>query len=246
MYAAALLRGHVTEYNRRGLTLALVIATVFLPLMLLSGDFSARVLARTQLAKFAAIEGIFETTQGAPLYIGGWPDPATGEMKYGIPIPKLLSFLGYRDPNATVKGLNDFPPGTTPDPRLVHPFFQVMVGAFFVMLLAVAWFWWQRWRRREISSDKRLLRMLVIASPFGMIALEAGWLVTEFGRQPWIASGYMRVAEGVTPRTGIEVVFGVFLLVYIALTTGLLWLLLRPAPPRTGNPLAKEDAHVHA
>ena len=108
---------------------------------------------------------------------------------YGIEIPKLLSVLAHRDPDAVVEGLDAFPPGTTPDPRLVHPFFDLMVGSFFIMFAAAAWFWWLSWRRRGVPVDKWPLRALLCASPFGMIALESGWLVTEFGRQPWIIRG---------------------------------------------------------
>lgn len=244
LYAAALLRGHDTDYNRRALSLSMLVAAVFVPLMLLSGDFSARSVAHIDRPKFAAMEGIFETTRGAPLHLGGWPDPATQEVKYGLAIPKLLSFLGYRDFNAPVTGLNDFPPGTTPDPRKVHVFFQVMVGSFFVMLAAVAAYWWQRWRRPRLPAGRRTLRLIWLASPFGLIALEAGWLVTEFGRLPWIATDLMRVSEGVTPRQGIAWVFLAFLAVYVALTIGLLRLLVRPNPPATENPAAGRG-HVH-
>ncbi len=237
VYAWYLLRGHATQYNKRALTLALAVGGLFLPLMLISGDLSARFLAERQPAKFAAMEGIYETTAGAPLHVGGWPDPATGEVKYGIAIPKLLSVLGYGDPDATVKGLNDFEPGTTPDPRLVHTCFDLMVGSFFVMLLAAAWFWWLRWRRRTVPVGGWPLRAVVAAAPFGFVALESGWMVTEFGRQPWVVVGYLRVAEGVTPRGGIDLVFLAFMLVYVALTIGLLWLLRGPLVPRTGHPV---------
>jgi len=117
VYAVALLRGHVTEYNKRALSLALAVAGVTLPLMLVTGDLAARFLADREPAKFAAMEATFQTQAGAPLHIGGWPDPATGEVKYSIAIPKALSLLGYRDPDAVVRGLDDFPAGTTPDPR---------------------------------------------------------------------------------------------------------------------------------
>ena len=239
VYAVALLRGQRTEYNRRALSLALGVAAVALPLQFVSGDLSARFLAHNEPAKFAAMEGIFETTRGAPIHIGGWPDPATGEVKYSIEIPKLLSILADEDPNAEVKGLNDFPPGTTPDPRLVHLFFDLMVGSFFVMLAATAWYWWLRWRRKASPDGGWPLRMVAVAAPFGFIALESGSMVTEFGRQPWVVQGYLRVSEAATPRDGIALVLLAFVLVYIALTIGLLWLLLRgPFTPRTGNPAA--------
>ena len=242
VYAFALLRGQTTDYNKGALSLALAVVGVALPLQFISGDLSARFLAHEEPAKFAAMEGIFETTRGAPLTIGGWADPTAGEVKYGIEIPKVLSILAYEDPNATVRGLNDFPPGTTPDPRRVHLFFDAMVGAFTLMVLAVGWFWWLRWRRRAVPTGKWPLRALVAASPLGLIALECGWMVTEFGRQPWVVQGYLKVSEGVTPREGIGLVFLAFLLLYIALTIGLLWLLLRgPFTPRTGVPRVAEE-----
>jgi cytochrome d ubiquinol oxidase subunit I len=239
VYAVALLRGREPEYSRRALALCLVVGAVFLPLMPITGDYAARVVARTQAPKFAAMEGIFETTRGAPLHLGGWPDPATGEMRYSVEIPKLLSLLTFGDPDATVRGLNEFPPDRRPDPRLVHVPFQVMIGAFALMALPLAWGGWLWWRRRGRPLPRVYLRAVLAAAPFGLLALEAGWLVTEFGRQPWLAVGYMRLAEGVTPRTGLPWVFLAFIAVYVALTIGLIRLLLTPGPPRTGNPAAQ-------
>jgi cytochrome d ubiquinol oxidase subunit I len=231
VYAFYLLRGHVTTHNQRALTLALALASVVLPLMLVSGDLSARFLARQEPAKFAAMEALLTTQAGAPLHIGGWPDSATGDVKYSVAIPKLLSFLTYGDPNAVVQGLSDMPPGTTPDPRPVHLFFDLMVGSFFAMLTAAVWFWWLYWRRRAVPTSPWPLRAVLVASPLGFVALQAGWMVTEFGRQPWVVVGYMRVSQGVTPRSGIDLVFLLFMLVYAALTAGLLWLLLHRGGP---------------
>ena len=244
VYAAALLRGRSSESNKRSLTLSLAVASVSLPLMLVSGDWAAMTLAAQQKPKLAAMEALFTTARGAPLVIGGWPDPASGKVLYGVEVPKLLSFLAYRDPNAIVEGLDAFPPGATPDPRLVHPFFELMVASSFIMLAAALWFWWLRWRRQEVPMDKWPLKALLFASPFGMIALESGWLVTEFGRQPWIAQGHMRVAEGVTMQTGIGLVLFTFLVVYIALTAGLLRLLVLPASSGKGIQTTQEDRHV--
>jgi cytochrome d ubiquinol oxidase subunit I len=244
IYAAALLRGQSSDYNKRALTLALAVASASLPLMLVSGDWAAKTLAVQQKPKLAAMDALFTTARGAPLVIGGWPDPASGKVLYGIRIPRLLSLLLHRNSDALVEGLDAFPPGTTPDPRLVHPFFDLMVASFFIMLTAAVWFWWLRWRRREVPPDKWPLRALLFASPFGMIALESGWLVTEFGRQPWIAHGHMRVAEGVTPQTGIGLVLFTFVVVYLALTAGLLKLLLRPALAGEGTETTEGDRHV--
>ena len=244
IYALTLLRGQSSDYNKRALTMALAVASVSLPLMLVSGHWSAITLAAQQKPKLAAMEALFTTARGAPLIIGGWPDPATGKVLYGIRIPKLLSLLVHLNPDASVEGLDAFPPGDTPDPRLVHPFFDLMVASFFIMLAAAVWFWWLRWRRREVPLDKWPLRALLFASPFGMIALESGWLVTEFGRQPWIARGHMRVAEGVTPQTSIGLVLVTFFAVYIALTVGLMILLLRPTKAGEETKTTQGDRHV--
>ncbi len=244
VYAFAMLRGQRTDYNRRALSLATTVGAIVLPLMLITGHLSARFVAHEEPAKLAAMESLFDTTKGAPMLLGGWPDPATGQTKLAVSIPKALSLLGFENPNATVTGLNAFPGDRRPNPRLVHTFFDLMVLSFFVMVIALAWYWWHRWRRAETPPGNGLLRALVAASPFGFIALQSGWMVTEFGRQPWIIHGVMVVAEGVTPRAGINLVFLVFGLVYIALTIGLLWLLVdgrligrphrRPAEGGTG------------
>jgi cytochrome d ubiquinol oxidase subunit I len=244
VYAAALLHGHRTDHNKRALTLALAVASVSLPLMLVSGHWSAMTLADQQKPKLAAMEALFTTTRGAPLFIGGWPDPATGKVLYAIRIPKLLSYLVHGNSDAVVEGLDAFPPGASPDPRLVHPFFDLMVASFFIMLAASAWFWWLRWRRREVPLGKWPLRALIFASPFGLIALESGWLVTEFGRQPWIVRGHMLVADGVTPQTGIGFVFLTFLVVYLVLTAGMLKLLLWPTSAGAVSETARGDRHV--
>ena len=178
------------------------------------------------------MEAHFKTTKNAPLIIGGWPDPEKQVVHYGIVIPKLLSLLVHRDSNAEVVGLADFPPGTTPDPRMVHSFFDLMVGSFFLMFTASACYWWAIWRRKELG--RRLLLLILFASPFGMIALESGWMVTEFGRQPWAVQGLMRVAEGVTPNGGMDIMLVVFVALYLALTAGMLKLLFRKRPDGKG------------
>lgn len=228
IYALAILRRGATPYYKRAMALVLAVGTLSLPFMLVSGDWAAAFLAKHEKAKLAAAEAHFETTAGAPLIIGGWPDPKTGEVRFGIEIPYLLSILAHRDPHAEVTGLNEFPSDEVPDPRLVHPFFDLMVGSFLLMAVAATWFWWRYWRRREIAEGKGMLRLLVLASPFGLIALESGWLVTEFGRQPWIIMGVMKVTEGATPSPGIGMVFLIFAVVYILLTAGLLKMLIRP------------------
>ena len=244
VYALAMLRGRSSEDNKIALNMSLAVAGACLPLMLISGDLSASFLAVHEKPKLAAMEALFYTSPGAPLIIGGWPDPATGRVHYGIELPGLLSFLAHRDFNAVVEGLDAFPPGTTPDPRLVHLFFDLMIGSFFIMTGVAAVFWWQQGRRKEITNNRWLLRAILLASPFGMIALESGWLVAEFGRQPWIIQGHMRVSEGATTNPGIAIVFFVFLAMYVVLTTGLLKMLLWPSQGKREIRASQEGRNV--
>ncbi|GAB4252200.1 MAG: cytochrome ubiquinol oxidase subunit I [Thermoleophilia bacterium] len=228
------LRDGNRPYDRKAMTLSLGVATAVIPLMAVSGHLSAQSLADDQPRKLAAMEAHFETREGAPLILGGIPNPDTGEVALGIPIPRGLSLLAHNDPNAAVTGLEDFPRDTWPNTLVVHWSFDAMVLMWLAMMGAAAWFWIDRIRRRESSPDRRLLKAIVGVSPLGMLAIEAGWFVTEFGRQPFIVREYMRVSEAVTPREGIWLVLLVFFAVYSALTVMLIWLLLRatisPAP----------------
>ncbi|ACM19323.1 cytochrome bd menaquinol oxidase, subunit I [Geotalea daltonii FRC-32] len=242
VYAFSILRGTDTVYHKKALTLALAVAGFFLPLMFISGDWAASFVAKHQKPKLAAMEAHFTTMAGAPLVIGGWPDPASGQVLYAVKIPKMLSVLAHREPNAVVEGLDAFPHGTAPDPRLVHPFFDLMVGSFFIMAGVSCWFWWRRWQDKAIPAGKRLLQAVLIASPFGMIALESGWFVTEFGRQPWIVQKHMTVAQGVTSHPDIDLVLAAFVTVYVLMSIGLLKLLLRPAGERSAT--RKESFNV--
>ncbi|GFO67519.1 cytochrome ubiquinol oxidase subunit I [Geomonas limicola] len=228
LYAAARLRGPGFAHSGKALRLSLGLSACVLPLMLLSGDWAASAVAQHQEPKLAAMEAHFRTQAAAPLVVGGWPDPATGTVSWGIAIPNLLSILAKDDPNAVVKGLDAFPADQVPDPRLVHPFFDLMVGSFFILALALARFWWLHWRRRGEPPGRGTLLFISLAAPFGLIALESGWMVTEFGRQPWVVQGYLRTSQGITPNTGLFLVFVTFLLVYLALTLGILRLLVQP------------------
>ncbi len=248
--AYRILRQRGSEEVNRALGLGLVVAAVSVPLMLVTGDFSAQRVAHLEPAKFAAMEGIFQTQRNAPLHIGGIPNLQTQTVPYAIEIPGLLSFLGFRDFNAQVVGLNAFPPDARPNPIPVHIFFDLMVGSFFLMMLPLLWAAWRWLRLRKyqgwhwLDASRWMLWLTLLASPFGFIAIEAGWLVTEFGRQPWLAHNLMRLSQGVTPRAGIEWIFLTFVAVYIALTAGLIWLLLNPFGSRTANPDQQVTPHA--
>jgi cytochrome d ubiquinol oxidase subunit I len=247
VYAVGLLRGRRDAYHRSGLTLALALATVTAVLQPISGDFNARKVAQYQPAKLAAMEALFETQAGAPLIIGGIPDAESRTVKFAIEIPYGLSLLAAHDPHAVIKGLDAFSPDERPHVLWVHLAFQIMVGCGLILVGLGVWFWWVRWRRRTVEHT-RLLWALVAGSPLGFIALEAGWVVTEVGRQPWTIYALMRTSEAVTPVADVPSSLLVFTVLYLGLAVALVVLLRRLAkgrlPAGTSAP-PQEPGMVH-
>ena len=245
IHAFMLMRDRTNRFHQAALKIALVVGGVSAILQPLSGDLIAKTVAKTQPVKLAAFEGHFQTEQGAPFRIGGIPDEEAGVTRYAIELPYVLSILAYGDPNAVVKGLNDFPSDARPPVAIVHIAFQIMVACGVAMMLVALWAAWRyvRGRRNQKWLDSKwFLRLLVAASPLGFIAIETGWTVTEVGRQPWIIYGVMRTSEAVTPMPGLVVPFITFTVLYIFLAVITVWLLLRQvaASPRAPEPIAKE------
>ncbi len=225
IHAFPLLRQPRNAFHRRALSVALLVGAPAAVLQPLSGDLSAKFVAHWQPTKLAAMEGQFKTERGAPLRIGGWPDEATGRTRFAIEIPYGLSFLAFKDLGAEVKGLEAFPRAEWPPVVIVHMAFQVMVGlgTFLALVSLVAL--WLMWRRRDLARHRWLLRALVLAAPMGFICAEAGWVVTELGRQPWIIYRIMKTADAVTPMPGLVVPFLVFTALYCLLGVVVVWLL---------------------
>jgi len=220
IHAIMILRGQTNAFHRRALAIALAVGAPASLLQPLSGDVSARVVAETQPAKLAALEGQFATERGAPLRIGGWPDVERRETRWALEIPYGLSLLAFHDPNAEVKGLDSVPREDWPPVAIVHVAFQIMVALGTYMALVSLWAAWRAWRGRSstaLAEDRRLLRALALATPMGFIAIEAGWTVTEVGRQPWVVQGIVRTADAVTPMPGLVVPFLVFTVLYVLL-----------------------------
>jgi cytochrome d ubiquinol oxidase subunit I len=227
IHAFLLLRDRTNIFHRRALAIALTVGGVAAILQPLSGDLSARDVALYQPAKLAALEAHFKTEAGAPLSIGGIPDEEKRETRYAIKIPKGLSLLAFHDADATVKGLEDFPRDQWPNTLIVHTAFQLMVALGTLMMTVALWGAFLCWRKRALPDGKWFLRAVVLTAPAGMIAIEAGWTVTEVGRQPWIIHGVMRTSEAVTPMPGLVVPFLVFTTLYIFLAAVVVWLLWR-------------------
>ena len=228
IHAIAILRGNRSAFHRRALGIALMLGAPAAILQPLSGDVSARSAAIHQPAKLAALEAHFETQRGAPLHIGGWPDVDERVTRWAIRIPHGLSLLAFHDPNAEVKGLDTVPRDQWPPVAIVHVAFQVMVALGTIMALVSVWALWRWWRGRAIDAvvdDRRVLRALALVTPMGFLAIEAGWTVTEVGRQPWIIHGVLRTADAVTPMPGLVVPFLVFTLLYVLLGVIVIYLL---------------------
>jgi cytochrome d ubiquinol oxidase subunit I len=227
IHAILLLLDRENAFHRRALAIALLVGAPAAVLQPISGDLSARAVAENQPAKLAAMESHFETARRVPLVIGGIPDPDRQQTRYAVRIPGGLSFLAFHDLNAEVKGLMEFPRADWPNVLIVHTAFQLMVGLGTFLALVSLWVGFLAWRRRDPSDHTWLLRVLAVATPMGFIAIEAGWTVTEVGRQPWVVYNIQRTADAVTPMPGLIVPFLGFTLLYCFLGAIVVWLLYR-------------------
>lgn len=232
IHAFALRRGTPHRaFHRGALQIALAVGLPAALLQPLSGDWSARDVAERQPVKLAAMEGHLRTGPAA-FVIGGWPNAETLEHTGAIEIPGALSWLLKGDVNASIPGIDAVPPSDRPPVAIVHTAFQLMVACGTVMAaLALwgAWRWSQRRRGRGVAlpDDRRFLLAVLLCAPLGFIALEAGWTVTEVGRQPWIVQDIMRTADAVTPMPGLAVTFVLFTALYVFLAVAVVFLLWR-------------------
>jgi cytochrome d ubiquinol oxidase subunit I len=191
----------------------------------LSGDRSAKHITAAQPLKLAALEAHLHTGPRAALHVGGVPDLETGEFHGAVAIPGGLSFLAHGDFDATVTGLDAFPRADWPPVLAVRSAFQVMVGAGSALALAALAIVAASIRRRRFPDGRRWLLAFVALGPLGFVSLEAGWLVTEWGRQPWIVRGLMRTADAVTSFPYKAAPFWLFTIVYLLLGVAVVYLL---------------------
>jgi cytochrome d ubiquinol oxidase subunit I len=225
IHAVLLLIDRENAFHRRALAVAMMVGAPAAALQPLSGHHSGQVVARYQPAKLAAMEAHFRTGPRAPIELGGWPDMDAREVRYAIPIPGGLSILAFSDPDAVVEGLDRFPRADWPNVPIVHFAFQLMVALGTYMAIVALWAGWLAWRRQDHASHRAFLRALSVAAPMGFIAIEAGWTVTEVGRQPWTIYGVLRTADAVTPMPGLIVPFLCFTVLYCFLGLIVVWLL---------------------
>jgi cytochrome d ubiquinol oxidase subunit I len=227
IHAAGLLRAPSNRLHRRAAGIALAVAAIATPLQLFSGDIAARNIGRFQPVKLAAAEAEFVTEAGAPIIVGGVPDAAARTVHGGFRFPHLLSWLDKGDPDAIVPGLDSVAPSGWPPVAITHLAFDVMVASGMAMFALIAFGVVIRVYRRNPLESRAFLRGATFVAPLGFVALEAGWTVTEVGRQPWIISGILRTADAVTPVPHLVVPFTTFTLVYVLLGVVVIVLLRR-------------------
>ena len=206
IHAFLLRKNPTSAFHRAALTIGLLVGAPAAVLQPISGDIAARYVARRQPVKLAAMEALYETRAGAPITIGP-----------GIKIPYALSLLAFHDPHAVVQGLDDVPRDEWPNVSLVHLSFDLMVALGTYMALVGLWAGWLALRKRDFAPRRRFLGALAIAAPCGFLAVEAGWMVTELGRQPWVIFGILKTADAVTPMPGLIVPFAAITLLYCGL-----------------------------
>lgn len=227
IHALMILKKKNVEFHTRAFHISVGFAVAGALLAPLSGDIAAKSVAERQPIKLAAMEAHFQTEKGASFVIGGIPDEENEQIKYAVKIPKVLSFLAWGNFDAEVKGLKDFPKEHWPPVAIVHFAFQIMIFFGVVMMMIGVLYLIARFWKKEWLKKRWFLKSFVLAIPFGYIALEAGWTVTEVGRQPWIIYGIMKTSEAVTPMPGIQYSFYFFTLVFISLSLIIIFLLIR-------------------
>ena len=234
-YSVLRLRGRWSRYEQTALAIPLTVAALAAPVQVLVGDWSGREVARYQPIKLAALEGLPQTTTGAPIHVLGWY--TNGRVEYGIRVPKLLSILAYHRVDAKVQGLDAAPARRRPPVNVVRYAFQTMVGIGTLLALLGLVYLAVRIRLRRLPRSTWFYRALALAGPLSVVALISGWVTTEVGRQPWVVYGVMRTSQAVTGARGIPVGYGTLILVYALLLAAVAWILWRLArKPRELEP----------
>ena len=224
-----ILRKNEVELFTRAFRLALVFGLVSTAVVAVSGDMHGVNVTEKQPAKLAAMEAHWETTTRAPSYILAIPDEKNGKnlIEFGK-IPGLLSFLGKHDFNAEITGLNDIPENERPPVLITSLAFRTMVGVGTLLIGLIAWAFV---RRKKLSESPKLLKAMVFAIPLPLLTIEAGWVVSEVGRQPWIVYGLMKTSDAVSPVASGQVLGSLigFMVVYGLLGIVGFWLMIKHA-----------------
>ena len=215
VYALGRLRGRMDRYTRLGFIIPFAVAAIATPLQIGMGDIAARAVFTDQPAKFAAMELVQKTGPDTPVVIGGVM--IDGRVVGGLVIPSMGSLLAGFNTNTVVQGLDNVPPQDQPPVNIVHLGWDTMLAAGFSLLALAAWFGFSWLRRRELPTSRWFYRFATLAGLAAVVAMEAGWIVTEVGRQPWIVYGLLRTVDAVTRAPGTVASFVVVMGVYVVL-----------------------------
>ncbi|GIG18084.1 cytochrome ubiquinol oxidase subunit I [Catellatospora methionotrophica] len=221
VYAVGWLRGRRDRYHRLGFLIPFTVAAIITPVQMVIGDLIAVWLFKEMPVKFAAMEVVTTSGTHQPEIFFGWYDEATNTVSGGLSIPNLNSILAGNSPDTYVQGLDTVALADRPsNVNIVHWAFDVMVGIGSLLMLLVLWFAWHWWRRRTMPQSKVFLWCAAAAGVLTYVAIEAGWIVTEVGRQPWIVYGFERTSGAVTKADGVWATFAVVVVLYLLLAVG--------------------------
>ena len=215
VYAVGLLRGHADRYVRLGFAIPFVLAIVSAPLQVIVGDVAARGVLEDQPAKFAAMELITHTGPNQPETLGGIL--VDGRVVGGIAIPDVASLLAGFSVDTVITGFDAIPVDRQPPASIVHLSWDLMVGIGTALVGLGAWAGVLRWRRRDHATARWFLRAAAVSGFAAVAALEAGWIVTEVGRQPWIVYRVLRTSDAVTRAPGVQATFVGVVILYSVL-----------------------------
>jgi cytochrome d ubiquinol oxidase subunit I len=218
VYAAGMLRGRRDRHHRLGFTVAFAFASVAAVVQPFVGHLLGLRIAEAQPAKLAAFELATETESPSPLRIGGLL--IDGEVRYALDIPRLGSVIARNSFTEPVVGLEEIPLADRPPVNITHVAFQTMVGIGTLLFLAVVLYWLARWRGRDPLAHPWALRAAVVAGPLAVVALEAGWIATEVGRQPWVVHGVLRTPDAAGDNPDLWMLLAATTVLYAVLTIG--------------------------
>ncbi len=222
VYAAGMLRGRRDRYHRLGFLLPFTVAAVVIAPQVFVGDVAAREVFKKEPAKFAAIEMLSRTDDHVPETLGGVL-ASDGRVRYGLSIPSGASLLAGFSRSTRIRGLDAVPAEVRPRARLatiVHLSFDLMVGTAFLLLGLSLWFALGWWRRRDLPRSRWFLRCAALSGLVSLVSLEAGWVVTEVGRQPWTVVGLLLTRDAVATSGNLWLFFTGTLVIYVTIGAG--------------------------
>jgi cytochrome d ubiquinol oxidase subunit I len=226
VYAVGMLRGRTGRLHRLGLAIPLTVAAIATPLQVVVGDVAAREVFKNEPAKFAAIEALPRTGTHVPEVLGGIM--VDGEVRFGIPIPNGASLLSGYSPDTEIRGLDTIPADVRPADHLVttvHLAFDVMVGIGTALLLLALWYAVLARRARGVPTNRWFLRAVAVSGVLAVVALEAGWVTTEVGRQPWTVVGLLLTRDAAATSGNLWLFFGATVALYAAVAFGTFFVL---------------------